>query len=311
MTELTIVGTGAMACLFGARLARHARVTLLGTWQDAIREINSSGIVVKENGKEWSAKVRATSDLQDCADSQLAMVMVKSWQTSRAADQLAVCLASDGVALTLQNGLGNVELLQERLGKEQVALGITTTGGTLLGPGRVRLGGAGPTHLADHPKLAALSELLHQAGFEVARAENLDGLVWGKLAVNAGINPLTALLEVPNGELLANEHSESLMVAAARETADVAQQIGLDIPFDDAGKIVREVAERTASNRSSMLQDILRGAPTEIDAISGAVARQADQAGISAPINRTLWQMVRAKVDLAKEREIESPPLAG
>lgn len=311
MTDLTIVGTGAMACLFGARLAGHARVTLLGTWQEAIDAINASGIVVKENGREWRAEVLATSDPQDCAASAFALVLVKSWQTARAADQLAECLADDGLALTLQNGLGNVDILRDRLSSERVALGITTTGGTLLAPGQVRLGGIGPTHLADHSKLAPLTELLRTSGFEVAQAENFDRLVWGKLAVNTGINPLTALLEVPNGGLLESEHSELLMVAAAEETAAVAQHLGVELPYENAGQMVREVAERTASNRSSMLQDIHRGAPTEIDAISGAVAEKAEQAGFAAPINRTLWHLVRAKVGLAHERKVERRQVAG
>jgi 2-dehydropantoate 2-reductase len=310
MSELTIVGTGAMACLFGARLARHAEVTLLGTWEQAIDAINESGILLQENGTELRAEVKATSNPDDCAGSKHALVMVKSWQTVRAANQLVQCLSANGLALTLQNGLGNVEILRQRLGEERVALGVTTTGGTLLGPGQVRMGGSGPTHLADHPRLGELFELLSKGGFEVVTAENLDGLVWGKLAVNAGINPLTALLEVPNGELLASVHSEQLMLAAAEETAEVARHIGIELPYADAGEMVRDVAERTASNRSSMLQDILRGAPTEIDAISGAVAERASEAGVSAPINWALWHLVRAKVDGSREKQHEGTHLA-
>jgi 2-dehydropantoate 2-reductase len=102
---------------------------------------------------------------------------------------LAECLAPDGVALTLQNGLGNLETLQEELGVERAALGVTTTGATLLGPGHVRVGGTGPTHIARHARLEAYLPLLRKAGFQVEVEDDVESLLWGKLAVNAGINP--------------------------------------------------------------------------------------------------------------------------
>lgn len=292
---LLIVGTGAMACLFGARLAPFAEVTLLGTWAEGLQALREHGIRLEQEGRMEQIRVRATADAADCREIRHSLVLVKSWQTERAAAQLAACLPPDGVALTLQNGLGNLETLQAELGSERAALGITTTGATLIGPGRARPGGSGPTHLAAHPRLEPIAELLRQAGFEVQPAEDLQGLIWGKLAINAGINPLTALLEVPNGELLERPGARQLMRAAAQETAQVAAALGVQLPYADAAEQVEMVARRTAANHSSMLQDIRRGAPTEIEAISGAIARRADAAGMSAPLNWTLWNLVHAK----------------
>ena len=297
---LLIVGTGAMACLFGARLAPYARVTLLGTWPDGLRALQQDGIRLDQNGRTQPVRVRATSRVADCRGASQALVLVKSWQTARAAQQLAECLAPQGVALTLQNGLGNLETLQSELGAERAALGVTTVGATLLGPGWARTGGDGPTHLAAHPRLEPLAALLQEAGFEVQPAEDLQGLVWGKLAINAGINPLTALLEVPNGELLVRPGARELMRAAALETAAVAAARGLRLPYPDAADRVEEVAQRTASNVSSMLQDIRRGAPTEIDAINGAIVREGERAEVPTPLNWTLWNLVRAKVNGAR-----------
>lgn len=297
---LLIVGTGAMACLFGARLAPHAEVTLLGSWAAGLQALQRDGIRLEENGRARQVNVRATSDVASCRGATQALVLVKSWQTPRAARQLAECLSPEGVALTLQNGLGNLEILQAELGADRAALGVTTTGATLLGPGWARAGGSGPTHLAAHPRLVPLAELLQEAGFEVHVAEDLQGLVWGKLAINAGINPLTALLEVPNGELLARSGARELMRAAARETAAVAAARGLRLPYADAAARAEEVAEHTASNVSSMLQDIRRGAPTEIDAINGAVAQVGERAGVPTPLNWALWKLVRAKVNGAR-----------
>jgi 2-dehydropantoate 2-reductase len=297
-SPIVIAGTGAMACLFGARLARHTPVTLLGVWPEGLAALKDGICLVDTDGNEEVIPVQATSDPADCRDAKLALVLVKSWQTARAASQLAECLAPDGLALTLQNGLGNLDNLQEKLGDERAALGVTTTGATLLGPGRVRPGGAGPTHLAPHPGLTPMVDLLRQAGFEVDLHDDLQSLVWGKLAVNAGINPLTALLNVPNGALLEEESARSVMVAAAEETAEVARAQGITLPYADASFQVMDVARRTAENTSSMLADMRRGAPTEVDAINGAVYEHGQRLHVPTLVNWTLWRLVQARVKL-------------
>ncbi len=292
--RLTIAGTGAMACLVGAKLAPLADVTLLGTWPEGVAAVRAGGVRLVEGGREAAIALRATHDPAECAGTELALVLVKAWQTERAARQLAACLSSGGVALTLQNGLGNLERLQEALGPERAALGITAQGATLLGPGQVRMGGAGLTTVGEHPRVGAAVELLRAAGFEVRLAGQVESLVWGKLAINAGINPLTALLRVPNGALLGSPERVELMEAAARETAAVAARKGIPLPFPDPALRVREVARDTAANRSSMLQDVERGRPTEIDAINGAIAREAAALGLPAPVNTVLWKLVRS-----------------
>ena len=291
-----IAGSGAMACLFGARLAPFASVTLLGTWAEGLAALQRDGIRLEAGGAETRHPVGVTSDPFDCRDARFALVLVKSWQSQRTAGMLAECLAQDGVALTLQNGLGNLEALQQSLGAERSALGVTTSGATLLGPGHVRVGGTGPTHLARHDRLDPYLPLLRQAGFQVEVEDDVESLLWGKLAVNAAINPLTALLRVTNGALLEDPNAQSLMGVAARETAAVAAASGVSLPYPDPAAQAEEVARRTGANRSSMLQDILRGAPTEIDAINGAVAGEGDRLGLATPVNRTLWRLVRASV---------------
>jgi 2-dehydropantoate 2-reductase len=299
MSSVLIAGSGAMACLFGARLSAHADVTLLGTWPEGVAALQRDGVRLEAGGLETRHPVRVTNDPAAARGARLALVLVKSWQTARTAGMLATCLASDGVALTLQNGLGNLEILRSALGPERAALGVTTMGATLIGPGRVRAGGTGPTYVARHPRLGPHLELLRQGGFEVDVEDDMAAVQWGKLAVNAAINPLTALLRVPNGALVEDEHACAVMAEAARETAAVAAALGVQMPYRDAAAQAQEVARRTAANRSSMLQDMLRGAPTEVDAINGAVARAGEKARVAADVNRTLWRLVRAAVDAA------------
>jgi 2-dehydropantoate 2-reductase len=286
--NITILGTGALACLFGARLRAVAEVTLVGTWPEGLAALRAEGIRV-EGQPAVLVGVAALGEAAPPAD--LVLVLVKAWQTAGVAPHLARYLSPDGIAVTLQNGLGNLEQLGPR-----ARLGVTTAGATLLGPGWVRPGGDGETHLAAPEWVAGL---FCEAGFAAHSVPpaKLDGLLWGKLAVNCAINPLTALLRVTNGELLFRPEAVTLMAAAANECAAVAQAKGIALPYADAAAQARLVAERTAPNRSSMFQDILRGAPTEVDAINGAVAQAGAALRVPTPVNDTLWRLIRALTD--------------
>ena len=293
---ILVVGTGAMGCLFSARLAAAGfPVTILGTWVQGLQAIEQHGVRVVEADEDESAyPVRAVADPRQCKGIRHAFVLVKSWQTARAARQLAECLDPGGLALTLQNGLGNREQLVQVLGDERVALGVTTAGATLLGPGRVRPVGEAIVTLSDHPRLSALAQALQRAGFIVDTTSDPSALLWGKLVINAAINPLTALLAVPNGELLARPPARQLMESVACEAAAVAGALGIRLPYPDPPAAAEAVARRTALNRSSMLQDIGRRAPTEIDAICGAIVQAGQRVGVPTPVNRTLLYLVKA-----------------
>jgi 2-dehydropantoate 2-reductase len=290
---ILILGTGALATLFAARLsAAGVDVTVLGSWPEGLAALREKG--ARLDGDERGFRVHATDDPAHCRGAICALVLVKSWQTERAATQLVDCLADDGLALTLQNGLGNDTLLSGTLGLPRVARGVTTTGATLLEPGLVRLGGEGTVSLEAHPRLAPLEAMLRRAGFAVEVVEDAISLVWGKLVVNAAINPLTALLRVPNGELLERPEARRLMGELAGEAAAVALKLGVALPFTGPECAAEEVARKTAGNRSSMLQDVLRGAPTEIDAINGAVVHLGEEMGLPTPVNRLVWSLVKS-----------------
>jgi 2-dehydropantoate 2-reductase len=295
-SPILIVGTGAMASLFAARLAGSGKqVKMLGTWAESIQTLNKSGVrLTDRDGSENKYPVEATQDPLECVGSKFALVLVKSYQTQRVAEQLKLCLANDGLALTLQNGLENDTKLAAVLGEVRVAAGVTTIGATLLEPGWVRYGGDGIISLGQHDRIDPLGDILIQAGFKVETVEDTGSLVWGKLVVNAAINPLTALLRIPNGELLARPSAHKLMKMVAQETANVAAAIEVSLPYSDPVEVVESVAQRTASNKSSMLKDVLRGSPTEIDAINGAIVTIGDRVNIPVQLNRALWLLIKA-----------------
>ncbi len=298
--NITIFGIGAMGTLFGSRLSRLAHVTLVGHWPEQLRALRRDGLtIIHPDGRQSRQQLRATSQLDQVPPADVALILVKSHQTERAARQAAQNLKADGLAITLQNGLGHVDILAEAVGVHRAALGITAQGATVVEPGLLRHAGTGPTYLAgtvyQQDRLLRVASLFNEAGLETSLADNADSLVWGKLAINAGINPLTALLNIPNGALVENESLRQVMAAAAGEVARVAAAQGIQLPFADVAGRTAEVSRATASNRSSMLQDISRAAPTEIDAISGAVVRLGQKLGVPTPVNQLLLNLVKAK----------------
>jgi len=288
--RILLFGAGAMACLFGAKLSRVARVTLMDAWAAGIAAIQERGIEIEDASGSQTVQVQGELLGAPCAPADLAIVLVKSWQTPEIARCLWEYLNPDGIALSLQNGIGNVEALGPG-----VSAGATSEGATLLGPGRVRAGGSGPTHIVAPDWVV---NLMKGAGFDCHSCNigEAEGLLWGKLLVSCGINALTALLRAPNGELLKRPDAANLMARAVSECAEVALARGVALPFSDPVERVKEVAARTAANQSSMLQDLLRGAPTECDAINGAVVREGKRWSVPTPVNEMLCRLIRAAV---------------
>jgi 2-dehydropantoate 2-reductase len=298
MKNILIVGTGALASLFAARLSQAGySITMLGSWKAGLEALQKDGVrLLDSDGNEHRFPVHAINDPRECRGIQHALVLVKAWQTEHIAEQLRDCLtdAQRGLAITLQNGLGNRETLARSLGSSRVALGVTTTGATLLGPGLVREGGEGIISIERHPALRPIEDALKSAKFNVNIVEDALSLTWGKLVINAAINPLTGILRVPNGKLLELPSAREMMKALARETAQVAEAEKVELPFPDPVTAAEEVARRTGANHSSMLQDVLRGAPTEIDAICGAVVKTSQKHDIDTPMNWACWKLIKA-----------------
>jgi len=288
-----------MGCLFGARLTPHADVTLIGHWPEQIRALREGPLrFVGLDGQEAAIPVRVAAGVGDVPPCDVALILTKASQPAASAAEPAQVLTADGVAVTLQNGLGNRETLAAAVGPGRATQGVTLQAASLRGPGVVVHGGEGPTHLAERwpgdPAIRALAELLARAGFETHVAADVEALLWSKLVVNAAINPLTAVLRVANGALLESEWARGLLCQAATEVAAIAAAQNVTLPFPNAAAQAEQVARLTARNTSSMLQDVLRGVETEIEAICGAVVRAAGPLGIETPTNRLLYALVKA-----------------
>lgn len=312
--EILIIGAGAMGGLFGAMLGPFARVRLCTTNAEHALAINRDGLLL--TGMDGALRRVPVTALTDPAQSDrpadLILVCTKARSTEAAAQTAQRLLAADGLTLTLQNGLGNLERIAAVVGPARAAAGITAQAATLLGPGCVRHAGSGPTVLAAAPgqsgqsgqggKIAAVAELFNRASIETRIAEDGEALLWSKLIVNVGINALTALLRAANGALAQVPECERLMAQAVAEAVAVARALGVNLGPEDQLDRVRQVCTLTAANRSSMLQDILRGRPTEIDVINGAVVAKGREVGVGTPVNALLTQLIQALEATASQR---------
>ncbi len=318
--KIGIIGAGALGSLIAFYLSTQADVWLLSRRQEQIDAINHNGLRRELDGVEETHHPRAAANPTEIGACDMVLVLTKSYATAWAAEQARQLVRTEGrgrrtesdtpalslqplvlspptLVVTLQNGLGNRELLAATLGDARVGQGVTALGATLLGLGQVRHAGQGSTVFGTAPDragMAALVELFNTCGLPAELSDDLDALVWGKLVVNAGINALTALLRVPNGALAASVEARALMADAIAEAVAVARARGIALPYRDPLAHTLAIAHATGDNYSSMLQDRLRDSPTEIDAINGAVAREGLRLGVPTPVNNMLTALVRA-----------------
>jgi 2-dehydropantoate 2-reductase len=301
--SIVIFGSGAMACLFAARLASTGQqVCMVDEWIVGLNTIREKGIFLRSGNQQIHQHVLTCSPGEKPPDCDYALVLVKSWQTAWAADQIQTCLAPDGLAITLQNGLGNDLILKQKLGNNRVSVGVTTLGATLSSPGNVTGFENGITTFQNQAGMMGFLSILESAHFNLSIDDSINRLVWGKLIINAAINPLTALLGIPNGKLLEIPSALQLMEQIAAEAEMVCTSLGISLPYTNPIQQIISAAKATSQNYSSMLQDIQRSAPTEIDQINGAISALGQQNGIPTPYNQSVTALVKARVALYPSR---------
>jgi len=305
--KVLVVGPGAMGTLFSGLLAAGGHdVWLLGRRREVIESIAREGVTWVRGGDRRTVRVNATLDASEAWPVELVLMFVKAYDTLQASKDALPSMGPDTVALTLQNGLNNVGAIASVVGEDRVIAGVTSCGATLLSPGLVRHGGEGETaigelHGRETERLRRVAGAFGQAGIAVELSQSVASLIWGKLIVNAAINPVTALLRIRNGQLMARQETRDLIKAIALEGAAVARARHVPLPYDDPVSRVEAVCQLTASNRSSMLQDVDNGKQTEIDHINGAIAREGRALGVPTPVNWTLVQLVKALLPTAAE----------
>lgn len=297
--KVFIVGTGALGSLWGGLLARAgAQVHLYNPSNvEHIRAIQSEGLLIERENAPIRVAVHATTTTDSLAEAQLVGIFVKAHQTAQAMAQIAPGLRSQTWVLSLQNGIGMEGEILKFVPTERFLRGVTAQGATLLGPGRVRWAGVGPTRLGRWqgplvPEIEQIIALFRCAEIETEYSEEIERLLWEKLIINCAMNPLTALFDRPNGAIVQDAQLREIAGAVAREALLVARRHGVTLSEAEAIARVETVARKTAQNISSMLQDVRRGRPTEIEYINGAVVGEGRRLGIATPLNMLLMRLV-------------------
>jgi 2-dehydropantoate 2-reductase len=324
--RIAVIGPGAIGCLFAALLSRAGNeLWLVDRHPQRAGMLNRRGVFVSRSTtvegaegvpKKFHAAVRATTDPRQIGPVDLVIVAVKSFHTSEAAQAAAALVVGETAALTLQNGLGNLEILQQMLGAERVIGGVTSQGATLVAPGQVHHAGNGPTVIGEvsgvlSERLLVIQETFSQAGIQTETTTHLASTLWGKLVVNVGLNAVGALAHVRNGGIMESTHLRQAMAAAVQEAVAVARAKDIPLPHPDMASRAEETCQRTENNINSMLQDLLRNRRTEVDAINGAVVIQGAAAGVPTPVNSTLLSLIQGLEDTYPIRMARSECGAG
>jgi 2-dehydropantoate 2-reductase len=291
-----IVGPGAMGCIFATRLkAAGFNVTLRDYKQERADILNEKGIRIEGIGGDRTVHVPVTTG-KPAEKIDIVLICVKSNETKKAAETVSEFLDSKAWVMTLQNGVGNLEAIEDIIGKGRVIGGVTSEGGTVLGPGHVRHAGEGETIIGPRGLSGSPIEFIvssfNKAGFKTKSADDVHSLIWGKLIVNVGINALTAITGLKNGRLPEIDGTKKIMRDAVTEATAVARAKGIHLPYPDPFERVQEVCKLTAGNVASMLQDVLGKRPTEVGFINGAIVLEGERYGIPTPVNQTLSRLV-------------------
>lgn len=300
--KVAVLGSGAMGCLYGGALAEAGcEVVLIDVWKEHIEALNTSGLKIESaEGVRTVRNLKGVTCAADAGVADLVIVFVKATMTEQAMRE-ALSLVDEGTAiLTLQNGLGNVEKLCAVVPASKVIAGTTGHGSTLVGPGHIRHAGVGDTVIGEldgkrTERIEAFAALMQKAGMVAKVSDNVMGLIWTKLIVNIGINALTALTGLQNGRLVDFPETERLMAAAVNEACAVARAKGIRFEVDDPLEYTRVVAKKTATNRSSMLQDVTAKRPTEVAVINGAIVEEGQRLGIATPVNGVLTDLLSVR----------------
>jgi 2-dehydropantoate 2-reductase len=306
--KIGIVGAGALGSVLGGLLTEAGLVTvLIERDPEEVRLVKENRLWLEGVSGDRFINAKIVADPGEVGKVDLVLVLVKSYDTAGTVPTVKQILSQDGAVLTLQNGVGNYETLNEAL-PGRVLLGTTTVGAMTLGRGRFRHTGFGQTHIGEGDgvirdrtrAIAAALEKMNAGPVHVV--DNAMGCVWSKLIVNAAINAPATLLRVRNGDLPTGEPGKRLIHEIVEECLSIVKAKGIQLIFEDPENHVLAVCEGTAPNINSMFQDVRAGRRTEIDFINGALAAEGERLGVPAPVNRSLALLIKTLEATAEVR---------
>jgi 2-dehydropantoate 2-reductase len=300
--RVCVFGAGSLGSALGALLASRNEVFLIArkVHVDAIRRKGLRLI----GSRRRVTHLEARETVKGVPTPDLLIIATKAYDTGSAVDACRPMVSESTRVLTLQNGLGNLELLRAWKGRSAFG-GTTTMGAVLESPGVVRISGMGHTVIGadlDQTGASWVASLFDECGIPVRVSRDTNGEMWAKAVVNACINPITSILRVPNGALLESKGVTALMDGVCAECEEVASAAGIALPKPAMRARARAVARDTSRNRSSMLRDVELGRRTEIMQINGKFSEFGRGTGVATPLNNALVAMVEALAPACPEK---------
>lgn len=298
--KITVIGAGAMGCLYGAYLSEHNEVMMLDSYQPQVDAINEKGITVEEtDGSEKVYKnVKACLSGAYHEASDLVIVFVKSTFTDAALEANKELFHDQTIVMTLQNGAGNDRKIAKYVKPENIIIGTTKHNAMNKGFGTSRHTGNGVTTIGSNHEaetiLKKVAELLEAGGFETVVSDDIQRIIWSKLFVNLSVNTFTAITQTPIGYMLQNKDAWHFARRLIYEAIEVAEEDGTYFDRREVLESVKQVCIDAADGYSSMYQDRMRGVKTEIDAINGAIVEQAKLYGVPVPYNSLIVDLIHA-----------------
>ncbi len=301
--KIVIIGAGAIGRLFGVYLSRNGhQVIMVDRDPEVVSAINRRGLgFMEQESRDPDAitfvPAGAVTNAREIEEAELTLLAVKSFDTLAAVQDTTHLVDFSSPIISLQTGLGNIEIMEKVVGKDAVIGGFTFMAATALAPGVVRQGGVGKTYLGEingemTDRVRSIATMLTGAGLICTPVHRLMGRLWCKVIVYSAINALSAVLQVQNGELLESVEGVTLMKRLVDEGREVARVRAVDLVFHDLYGLLVDACRRTSGNISSMLQDILSGQRTEIEAQCGALAHYGRRAGVETPTQETMEELV-------------------
>jgi 2-dehydropantoate 2-reductase len=302
--RILVIGAGALGGLIGAQLAEAGEdVTLVEINQARARLLNETGLFISQEGQdEKCVRIRVTTAIPLEAPFDLVFVAVKTYETESAITAALPVIGPATWVLSMQNGAGNTDVIAGLIGPEHVLCGITYHSIQHTGPNRLRYrAGIKPVQIAPYdgrltPEIEAVGEVFRRGGLPTNVVENIDNVIWQKLLHNATINATSAVTGLNCREMMADEELMAFMRDLSAEILAVMRARGVPIvDEDDPFRPLIGSLKALGKNRPSMTQDLARGKRTEVDAINGAIVREAERLGLPAPHNKALVHFIHSR----------------
>jgi 2-dehydropantoate 2-reductase len=296
--KIAVIGCGAVGSIFAAHLAKaaEAEVWVYDVWKEHIETTRANGLCIS-GASDFSVRLKATSDPKSLPRCDYGIVATKAIHTRAAIGQAAHAFDADSAVCSVQNGVGNEEIIAEHV--RYVIRGTTFPAGHLIAPGHVGFDIKGDTWIGPfeptqtpYAKVEELAGFLTRSGMNTIPLQDARGAQWTKLIFNASTNPVGALTLLHHGAATRFAATGQLFNDLIREGEAVAAKLGITL-HGDPRQLVQKGANAQGKHRASMLQDVLAKRQTEVDFMNGAIAECGEKVGVPTPLNRALWQLIK------------------